>query len=314
MKTGNHRKLLILAMLIILSSTFACSAGRDVYEVSSLAADSLSDLILPDEKPILKKKILVAPVINRAGISDSQAEEIRQKCISYLSEDEYLFITSLKKWGDNDSAFLLKEYGSVINPVYAKNAGEMGMNVLLTCVLHPIEVTDRRVGVWPARKDGYNVFISISINALDTVNGTLIVFEDRTTNIKIKKTDTGDREKWTPDYSMFKNDISSMTKKLCSSVIEKLRKQTWQSRVSVDEGNLVINAGKTIGINENTVFEIFKKGDLIKSYTEGEYYTFGEKIGETGVMSISEDRTVLIANTNGDFKDAAFARVKRSDD
>lgn len=313
MKTGNLRKLLILVILIVLTSTFGCGAGgRDVYEVSSLAVDSFTDLILPDDKPILKKKILVSPFISKAGFSASQVEEIRQDCISYLSKDKYLLITTLKKWGDKDSKSLLKKYGSVINPAYAKTAEELGMNVFLTFIIHPLEVTEKRTGIWPFRKDSYNVLTSISINALDTLNSTLIVYEDYTTDFNFKKTDSGEIDKWTPDFNILKSEISSMTKKLCSSVVEKLRKMPWQSKVNVDDGNLVINAGTAVGIDENTVFEIFKQGDRIESSSDGEYYIFGDKIGESGVKSISVDRAVLAANV--DLKDAVYVRVKRSDD
>ena len=260
MKTGTLRKLLTLVMLIALTSVFACSAGRDVYEVSSLTVDSVSNLIFPDDKPILKKKVLIAPVINKAGFSDAQAEEIRQDCISYLSKDDSLVLTKLINWGDKEPGSLSRTYGSVINPEYAKTAEEKGMNVLLACIVHPLEITEKRTGIWPNRKDGYNVLISVSVNALDAVNGTLIVFENKTEEMKFKKSDTGQSNKWTPDYSMIKGEISSSVKKLCSSVIERLRRQYWQSKVIVDSGNLNINAGRSIGITENTVFEIFKKG------------------------------------------------------
>lgn len=313
MKTGTMRNLLILLMLAVLTSTLACGAGgRDVYEVSTLAVDSFSDLILPDKKPLLKKKILVAPVINKAGISDSQAEEIRQDFVNYLSKDDYLLISVLKKWGDKDSASILTKYGTVINPAYAKSAEEKGMNIFLALVIHPIEVKEKRVGIWPNRKDGYNVLISMSVSALDTMNNTLIVYEDRTDDINFKEVEAGKSDKWTPDYNMLKSKISSMTKKICSSVIEKLRKQPWQSKVIVDGNDLVINAGTAIGLNENTVFEIFKKGELLESHSGGEYYLFGEKIGESVTRSISEDRAVIAANF--DKKDAFYVRVKRSDD
>ncbi len=312
MKTGYLRKLIILVMLIVLASTFGCSAGKDVYEVSSLAADSFSSLILPDKKPILKKKILIAPVINKAGISDAQAEEIKQDCISHLSRDKFLHITTLKKFDDNESVFLLKNYGPVINPEYVKTAEEKGMNIFFAYVIHPIDVTEKRTGIWPLRKDSYNVVISVSVHAIDTVNNTLICYEDKKTDINFDKSDVGENDNWTPDYSLFKNEISSMTKKLCSSVIEKLRKQPWQTKVHVEDGNIVLKAGRDIGINENTAFELYKKGDPVEAYYNAVYYTFGDKIGESVPKSVSEDRTVLAANI--DLKDAFYIRVKRSDD
>lgn len=313
MKTVNLRNLIILPMLIVLATTFACGAGgRDVYEVSTLAVNSFTDLILPDDIPVLKKKILVTPVINQAGITDAQAEEIRQNCISYLSKDEYLLITTSKKWGDNDSGSILKTYGTIINPEYADIAKKMGMDIVFSLVIHPLEITEKRTGIWPNRKDSFNVLISVSINALDTLNGTYIIYEDITSDKNFIKTDAMSRDKFTPDFNSLKSEISSMTKDLCSSAVEKLRKKTWHSRVNVDDGKLVINAGREIGINENTVFEIFKEGDLIDSLHDNKYHIFGDKIGESGVNSLSEDRAVLAGNI--DLKDAAYVRVKRNND
>ena len=311
METGNLRKLLIPAILIAMTFTFACSGARDVYDVSTEAASSITDLILPDKKPVLKKKILVAPVINRAGIGDQLAEKIREKCVSSLSRDKYLAVSTLKKWNDAEPEFVEKEYGAVLNPAYLKKAGDMGMNIIMACIIHPIEISKKRTGIWPFRKDVHNVLLSISINAVDTVNGTLIDNKNVNSNIDLGQIKPGDDEKWVPDDNMLTDEVLSLTEDLCSSLVEKLRKAPWQSRVSIDGDNMVLKAGKDIGIDKNTVFELFKKGQPLESFSGKEFYVFGEKIGESGVKSVSGDKTVLAVNANGDYKDTAFVRVKR---
>ena len=313
MEAYNLRKLLILTILVVLNSTFGCRAARDVYDVSTQAADSITGLILPDGKPILKKKVLLAPVINRGDISTSMAEEIRQECVSYLSTDEYVVVNTLKQLNDSDPEFIQKQYGAVINPVYVKKAAEMGMNILTVFIVHPFEITKKRTGIWPLRKDTHRVLLSVSVNAVDTVNGTLIVNKNKSVNIDFGETNPGDMENWAPDYNIIKNKISSLTKDLSSSVIEGLRKAPWQSQVAIDGDNLVIKAGKETGINENTVFELFKKGEPLESFSGEEYFVFGEKIGETRVKYLSGDKAVLAGSTNGYFRDTAFARVKRKD-
>ena len=311
MKTGNLRKLLILTMLITMTSIFACSGVRDVYEVSTEAKKSITDLILPDDKPILKKKILITPVIDRAGISTSLSEQTRQECISYLSKDEYLVISTLKNWNDSESAFVQKEYGAVINPAYIKTAGEMGMNILLACIIHPLEITEKRTGIWPFRKDSHNVLVSVSINAVNTVDGTLLVYKDENENIDFGKVNEGENKEWVPDYNILKDEISSLIKKLCSTVIDRLRKIPWQSRADIDGDNLVIKAGKDIGIDQNTIFELYQKGSSYESFSGEEYYTLGKKIGETGIKTVSKNRAVLKGIKIGDYKDIIFVRAKR---
>lgn len=313
MKNDNIRKFLILIMLIAITSMFACRAATDVYEVSTQAADSISALILPDEKPVLKKKILVTPVINRAGISDSLAEEMRQECVSYLSKNKYLDVITLKKWNENEPEFVQKQYGAVINPAYAKKAGEMGMNIVAACVIHPVEITQKRTGIWPFRKDSRIALLSISINAVDTVNGTLVVYKDESKNINLGRINKDDDAKFVPDYNMLKDEMSSLIKELCSTLTERLEKVRWQSKVTIEGDSIIINAGKDIGINDNTVFELYKKGEPLESFSGKEYFVFGKKIGESRVKSVSADRAVLAVNASGDYRDTVFVRVKRDD-
>ncbi len=313
MKTGYFRGSLILTMLIAAVFTLSCSGVRDVYEVSSEAANSITDLMLPDEKPVLKKKVLIAPVINRSDISSAVTEQIRKDCVAYLADDKYIVVNTFEKWNDTDPGFIQKEYGAVINPSYVKTAAEMGMNILMTCVIHPMEIDKKRTGIWPFRKDSHIIMLSMSINAVDTVNGTLVVFKNVNTTFKAGTVDPGDNEKWVPDYNMFIDEISSLTKELCSSVIEKLRKTAWQSPVSIDSDNLVIKAGKDVGIDDNTIFELYKKGEPLGSFSGEEYFGSGDKIGETGVKSVSVDRAVLAVDKNMDYKNTAYVRVKQVD-
>jgi len=314
MKTGNLRKFLILVILIALTSTFACSAGKDVYDVGSLAYDSFSNLIFSDDKPVLKKKILITPVINASGISSEQAEIIRQDCISYLSKDEYLFITTLKQWNDKIPPYVLKQYGRVINPAYAENANELGVNIIMACVIHPIEVTKTRTGIWPFRKDTHEALLSLSLNALDTVSGTHIIYDVKTADFKIDKINPNDKDAWAPYYDIIRDELTSMTEELCSSFSDKLRKIPWQSNIRKEGNNFMILGGRDIGVTENTLFELYKKGEPVDAMSDQKYEIFGAKIGETGVKYLSKDKTVLAAQIDGNYKDAAYVRVKRSDD
>ncbi len=314
MKTGNFRKFLFLSVLIAIITTMGCSATRDVYEVGSLAVDSVSDMILPDPKPLLKKKILVAPVINQADISSSLADEIKNECISYLSENDYLYVNSLNKWDDEDSDSLLKRYGVIMNPAHLKTAEKMGVNILFAVIVHPIEVTEIRSGIWPFRKDKYNILISVSINALDTMNGTLIVSEDITKNIEGGEVVPSENKKWKPGNELLRDEITSYVKKLCSRVIKDLEEKSWQSKLYTEGSSFVLKAGRDIGISESTVFELFKKGEPVMSYSGDKYYVFGDKIGEARVKSVSQDKAVLTVSADGEFKDAAYVSVKRDDD
>lgn len=310
MKAGILRVILILSIPVLLAFTSGCGgAARDVYYVGGETAKSLKRLVTPDAKPVLKKKILITPVINNSGIDKLQTDQIMQACVSYISKDEYLVVSTLQKYEDQDQAFLTKPYGAILNPAYVKKSGASGINILLACIIQPVEVTKARKGIWPYRKDTHKITLSVSLNAVDTVNGTLVVFEDETIGFKSGLLNTDENDKWLPDSNLLQKNILDMTKKLCSSAIKRLRKIPWQSEPVVEGDNYVIRSGRDIGINENTVFELFKKGEPAKSGAGGQYFLLGEKTGEIGIRSVTEGSAVL--NIDAGQSEISFIRVKQ---
>jgi hypothetical protein len=313
MKAGIIRYLLILSIPVLLVFTFGCGgAARDVFYVGGQAAKSIKGLVTPDAKPVLKKKILITPVINNSGIDNLLTDQIMRDCVSYISEDEYLVVSTLQKYGDSAQAFLNKPYGAILNPVYVKKSGASGINILLACIIQPVEVTKARKGIWPYRKDTHKITLTVSINAVDTVNGTLVVYEDETIDFKYGLINTGENDKWVPDGSLLQDKILDLTEKLCSRAIDILRKVPWQSEPVVEGGNYVIRSGRDIGINENTVFELFKKGESAKSGAGDQYYLLGGKVGETNVRSVAEKSAIL--NINPGQSEVSFVRVKQPED
>jgi hypothetical protein len=313
MKAGILRYLLILSILVLPAFTSGCGgAARDVSYVGGQAVKSLKGLVTPDAKPVLKKKILITPVINNSGIDNLQTDQIMQNSVSYISEDEYLVVSTLQKYEDRDQAFLNKPYGAILNPAYVKKSGASGINILLACIIQPVEVTKARKGIWPFRYDTNKVTLTVSINAVDTVNGTLVVYEDETIDFKSGLLNTGENDKWVPDVNLLQNEISDLTEELCSRAIEQLRKIPWQSEPVVEGDNYIIRSGRDVGINENTVFELFKKGEPAKSNAGDQYFLLGEKMGETNVRSVAENSAIL--NINAGQKEVSFIRVKQPED
>jgi hypothetical protein len=269
-------------------------------------------LVTPDAKPVLKKKILITPVINNSGTDNLQTDQIMQNSVSYISEDEYLVVSTLQKYEDRAQAFLNKPYGAILNPAYVKKSGASGINILLACIIQPVEVTKARKGIWPFRYDTNKATLTVSINAVDTVNGTLVVYEDETIDFKSGLLNTGENDKWVPNGNLLQSKILDLTEELCSRAIDILRKIPWQSEPVVEGDNYIIRSGRDIGINENTVFELFKKGAPAKSAAGDQYFLLGEKIGEVGIRSVAENSAIL--NTNPGQSEASFIRVKQPED
>jgi hypothetical protein len=313
MKAGFLRCLLILSIPVLLAFTSGCGgAARDVYYVGGETAKSIKRLVTPDAKPVLKKKILITPVINNSGIDNLQADEIMQTCVSNISEDEYLVVSTLKRYEEQEQAFLNKPYGAILNPAYVKKSGASGINILLACIIQPVEVTKARKGIWPYRKDTHKITLTVSINAVDTVNGTLVVFEDETIDFTYGVIKADDSDKWLPDSNLLQGRILDMVERLCSRAVKKLRKIPWQSEPVFEDDKYVIRSGRDIGINENTLFELFKQGEPARSVAGDQYFLLGEKTGEAGIRSVTENSAVL--DINAGQGEVSFIRVKQPEE
>ena len=313
MTNGLIKKLSVLLFFLFLLPLFACGTAKTVYRAGADTINAATDLITFADKPVLKKKVLVAPAINQTGIRRDLDEKIMQSLISYLGEDEYLLISRLDKGSDANFNPRTLQYGIVIDNEQVKKAQEYGMNILISCVLHPIELDIKRKGIWPFRKTRRIVDVSISVNAIDTTNNTLVVSKNETVSLKTDDINPDDTIEWKPDINLIESGINSVIEELSTLVLKKLTQHPWQSRVYKSESDAyVIKAGHDIGINEDTVFELYAKGETIGSFTGDEYSILGDKLGEVRAESVSKDRSVLRINPGNErFKNAEIIRAKR---
>lgn len=294
MRNRLFKKIFVLVVFIFLLSVFACGTAKTVSRASVDAINATADFIIPDEKPVLKKKVVIAPVINQSGIKMNLDEKMRQALISYLSQDEFLLINRSVKGSDETFNPRTLQYGIVIDPEQVTKAQEAGMNILVSCVFHPIESEIKRKGIWPFRKNRRIIDISISINAIDTTNNTFAVSKNESISLRTNEKDPDDTIEWEPDINLIEKGVHSVLEKLSDFTSEKLRQYPWQSRIyGSDNNTYIIKAGHDVDINQSTVFELYSKGESIKSATGDEYSTLGDKLGETGVISISRDESVL---------------------
>lgn len=236
-----------------------------------------------------------------------------QGLISYLGEDDYLLVYRIEKGSNDKFNPRTLQYGIVIDNEQVKIAQENGMNILISCVLHPVEQDIKRKGFWPYRKTVRFVDVSITINAVDTTNNTLVVSKNDSISLNTGDINPDDTVEWKPDISLIGRGIDSVIEELSSYTSEKLSQYPWQSRVYKSESDeYVIKAGNETGIDGNTVFELYARGESMKSYTGDEYSILGNKLGEVRTESISRDKSVLRITPGSEmFKNAEIVRVKR---
>ena len=156
----------------------------------------------------------------------------------------------------------------------------MGMNVLITATIHPIDVNSEIKGFWPIIIVQRKLELSMVVNALDLTNGTLFMTNLEGTQLKMEKQVEGlevlqikgefKEESDNPlshvEEKKFTKALAEMVENQASAITEVLKEEPWSGKIlSVDGKLLVINAGRDVGLITGSLFEVFGKGESIQS-------------------------------------------------
>ncbi|MFP3928549.1 MAG: hypothetical protein ACLFUP_06560 [Desulfobacteraceae bacterium] len=295
-------KAIVLAVVLgLFFQAAGCGFTKKIYREVS-----------PDESG-LKKRVLVLPVVDQQGLGDKGVEEITAELAELLDKDPALMVGKAEEPIPSTLRSRSSEFGIIVDPDLAKMAEEMGMHVLVTAVVNPLEVIDHgpglwplnRIPVWPFTGKGKEIEVSMVVNAVDIVRGTLIL-----TRLERKRLDVPEREDDEDEEPLIvkekeprtddeiiaalpdrlkKEALEEILREQAEAVKEKLREQAWSGRVvSVGGESIVINGGEDVGLAEGDVFEVFRRGESISSATGRSFYLVGDKIGEIRAVKIMD--------------------------
>jgi len=290
-----------------------CGTVKSAYRASAGAAKSVTELVIPEKGDSLRKRILVASVINRAGIKEEEARRITGNFVELLSGDEDLMVNLLYDIDTSDSGHLSPQYSIIIDPKLVKKAEVMGMDMLITATLDPFDVRTKKSGIWPFRKMKKLIDISISINLLDITYGTLILADTKT---KMIKTDyvpaEGQDNRWDADYEVLDEELFSILDDYAFEISDRLDSQPWTGKiVLLEDERATINGGKDIGVTEGSIFEVFDKGKPIRSLDGRDYFYLGPKMAEVRADEVMESYTIVVPVNSEKLTDGQLVRLKR---
>jgi hypothetical protein len=302
-----------LVIVIVVSAAFlvmGCSTFKSLYRSSSNTAKSISRSVLPGDKPILKKRVLVVPVINLAEFSGQKAGMLTETWVNLLKKDLSLSITPLTESEHSQSAITFSELGVVTDPLQVKKAEEMGMNILVTQVMEPLNYTAKKRGIWPFRTLKGEYTVSMVINTVDIINGALILSSRETKQIKIGEVPEGQTTPPVIDEGMLNEALKDIQKRQSTALLDALGAQEWKGKILLDEGRIKINGGADLGITKGCVFEVFGKGEPIKSATGKIYNIEGIKLGEISVSEVTGDQAYAVPLGNKIFENGQIIEPK----
>ncbi len=300
MKRHILRSLPYAILLFLLIQGISCGTAKSLYKKVRPKSNGL------------KKKVLVLPVIDQAGVGKAKAAEITNTFAHLLNEDAHLKVFKSNKPLPSKQKTRSPEFGIVIDPQMAKRAQELGMNVLITVVLNPFEITSKKSGIWPFRKLREEAEISLLVNAMDIVTGTLFMSNMETEKVKIPEEFSEEQvKKEEIDDYILGEALSDLLEDLASAVTSELRDEPWWGwLVSMDGKNIVINAGGDVGLTRGTVFEVFALGESIRSAKGESFYLLGPKVGEIETVKIMHSNALAVPLNGGEFKPGQLIKTK----
>jgi hypothetical protein len=262
----------------------------------------------------LKKRVVVAPFLDQANLGEERVARVRAEFISMLKEDKELLVHDIQELAPTRAKIRSPKYGIVTDPDLAKRAEAMGMNVLVTVVLNPIEIEYRRVGFYPFRWLKKELELSMVVNATDLINGTLFLTSLESKKIKVPKELQEDKDL---EEILAHKDFTEAANKILARQASALKKglddHPWSGKVlSVSGEKVMISAGEDVNVAVGDIFEVFERGKPIRAAGGTHIFLLGTKVGEVRVDQIMKKYSVAAPLSNVKIQAGQVIRLKRN--
>lgn len=307
---------LFSGVLSLLAVAAGCGTMKSVYETVSVAKPSVNIVSAKADKSGLKKKVLILPFLNQADLPEKKYQELTSAFMGLMEKDDRLVLVRSQDPLPSTLKQRSSGFGILTDADMAKKAEEMGFNVLVTVVLNAYELRLKRTGIWPWRSMKREVEVSIVVNALDLINGTLFLTQLESEKMDFALEDTDDEE----ELKVEMPEINDKTfTRLWSGIVERqaanlkpaLRNQPWSGRVlSAKDQNIVVSAGRSVGLAGGKVFEVFARGDSVRTAGGRSISLLGAKVGEIKAVEIMEDSAMAVPVTEAAYKPGQVIRIK----
>ncbi len=319
------RGFLLLLLTALISMAFAgCGTARNVYQKVAPGKGKGSDL---------NKRVLIMPVVDQQGLDAEVVEKITADFASVLEENRNLVVYRSEDPLPRAYTTQSPKFGIVIDPDLAQKAEEMGVNVLVTCVLNRYEIVDQGPGIWPINKlpvwpvkpKPPELEVSMLVNALDITNGTLFLTHMESRRLEVPDEEEDEEALFVKERELRTEDelidavperekraaLEELVQEQAKVIAKNLGKKVWAGRVlSAAPERIMINAGRDVGLSEGSVFEVFSRGDPIRSVGGRSLYLLGSKVGEIRTVKVMDKYSTAVPVTGDGFQAGQVIREK----
>ncbi len=300
MKRDVLLKLILVIVGLLLIQGMGCGTTKSVYKKVTFNNKGL------------KKRVLVLPILDQAGVGDEKAEELTDKLVEFLKEKEHLLVYKGTMPTPSRQRLRSPEFAVVIDPALIEKADQMGMNVLVAGVLNPSEITAKTWGWWPIKWVKRKLEVSLLLNAYDIIDGTLFLTHLETRKIKVSKDDLEWEEGKTDiDKAELEEEFTEILEDQASKIRDELEGHPWRGKImSVDGETVVISAGMDIGLSNGSMFQVFSKGEKIRSLDGKDFHLLGPKVGEIKTVNVMDSQASAVPVNGGPFSPGQIIAIK----
>ena len=299
MKKGSRLPIWAIALSCI-PFIAGCGTGR------SLISQTMKDTDWP------KKRVMVMPTVNLTGVSsDGFVNTVSEELGENLRKTGFFII---QRHDEMTQSYTFK-LGKPLEQELMNRATESGLNAVVFTTLTPVEITPARKGVWPFRKHAEKFTVSVNMDIVDINIGTVIISKDFAEDIKFSGETiiaSGAQDPFAEKKERaLEKRLPEIVEKVIKTAIRSLNRQVWTGKiVSLDEGKIMINAGRDAGLRPGVVFEVFCIDGCVTACTGQTNALPDQKVGEIRIVDLKTRRALTEPVAGDGFKVGQIVRVK----
>lgn len=286
--------LYLLAVIFSFSVLSASGCGMAGWLVKAVSPSKASP----------KKRVLVLPLEDKAGLDPGVSEKVNADFISRLRANTQLIIHeptsgfSLAGGGKGQTAY-------APTTTLVARAGEMGMHFLVKGAVNAVESSVKKTGLWPFRRVKKEYQLSILLDIYDTTTRTLAETKVLSGSIRLEM-EEGLEHSMKEVMEELSNDVlPGLVRKHAEAASKRLSSLPWSCAVvSAKEKEIEFGAGEDLGIRVGDLFEVYAEGEEIIAGSGRPVYLIGKRIGLAKVATVMPQRSVAVAQGKDDLSPA----------
>jgi len=259
-----------------------------------------------------KKRVLVMPARNLTAMpSEGPIDSVSERISTALRKTGLFSIYDHDKTAQPPSI----APGEPIHQELLESTRARGINAVIFETINPVEATPVRTGIWPFRKNSWRYIVSMNVDIVDVNTGTITLSEDIAEPFTLASGDFEMRDGGPHDLAAkqraLQECLPDIIKRATKATHRSLSRLAWKSRIaSIDNQEVIVNAGRDAGLRPGTVLEVFGNNNSMTSFNGHAYPLPGSKVGELRITSVRARHSIATPVKGNDFKTNQIVKVK----